>query len=337
MREDDDQDVKLREWYRNRESVPFRNELKERVLRQASGVRPARTTRRRLLSTAGLWAASAAVALLCLVAGWPRPPMDTVQNAHVTSRGVNQGLVREVVHGFGLAYAPVEVTHVHIGTLPGEPENSCVIATLRNTSQRTLYEPELMGVLWFTEAGGRENWLTFVNAPAQGLKPGQTVTWGFHPSGPHAAGSQALIEIPHVRFFYSRSVSPEAANLVWKEAPVAVEDIQVLPAPGGQGPSWQSADVYATLVNQASYPIHLADERAVIWFSESASGTFFDPTSVRFLFHVTPELPGVSWPTVLQPKERVRVEFRVLSEKGTDFFSRTCHVTLLDAPLVPEA
>jgi len=290
------------------------------------------------MSSAALWVAGVAVALLCVVVAWPKQPLESITGTNTATQSVrSNGPVQTVVHGFGLAYAPIEVSDVHIGTLPGEPANSCVLAQLRNTSNQTLYQPDVMGVLWFTpRGGGEENWLTFVNAPAQGLKPGQTVTWGFHPSGPHVGSSQALSEIPHLRFFYSQSASVESANLVWKQAPVTVEDVQVLPVVGGSGATWQSADVFATLVNRSSRTVDLADERAVIWFSRGASDTFFDPSAVRFLFHVTPELPGVSWPTVLRPGQRARVEFRVLSAKGTDFFSRVCHVVLLDAPLVPQ-
>ncbi|ACV58021.1 hypothetical protein [Alicyclobacillus acidocaldarius] len=343
-RDDDELEARIRRAYREREPVPFRDELKARVLREATSAegkpspRTATRGRNRLMSSAALWVAGVAVALLCVVVAWPKTPLESITTTQTSRQSVrSQGPTQTVVHGFGLAYAPIEVSNVRVGTLPGEPADSCVLAELRNTSNQTLYEPDVMGVLWFTpRGGGDENWLTFVNAPAEGLKPGQTVTWGFHPSGPHAGSSQALSEIPHLRFFYSRSASAESANLVWRQAPVGVEDIQVLPVAGGPGATWQSADVYATLVNRASRTVDLADERAVIWFSQGASDTFFDPSAVRFLFHVTPELPGVSWPSALKPGERVRVEFRVLSTKGTDFFSRVCHVVLLDAPLVPQ-
>jgi len=343
-RDDDELEARIRRAYREREPVPFRDELKARVLRASASaigknpVRGAARRRNRVMASATLWVASVAVALLCVVVAWPKAPLPSSTITETARQSVRaHGQTETVIHGFGLAYAPIEVSDVRIGTLPGEPPDSCVLAELRNTSNRTLAEPDVMGVLWFTPKGGSdENWLTFVNAPAQALKPGQTVTWGFHPSGPHTGSSQALAEIPHLRFFYSRPASGASASLVWKLAPIGVEDIQVLPVAGGQGATWQSADVYATLVNRASHTVDLADERAVIWFSQGASATFFDPSAVRFLFHVTPELPGVTWPTVLKPGERARVEFRVLSTKGTDFFSRVCHVLLLDAPLVPQ-
>ncbi len=297
---------------------------------------PAARRRRGWISAAGLWAAGVAVAFVCLVVAVPKAAWHTASDQEMAKHAQHQP-VQRVVRGYGLEYAPIEVLDVRVGTLPGEPANSCVLAELRNTSSQTIAEPDVMGVLWFTpKGGGEENWLTFVNAPAQGLKPGQTITWGFHPSGPHAGTSQALSETPHLRFFYSQSASADTANLVWSEAPVEVEDVQVLPVPGGSGPTWQSADVYATLVNRSSRAVNLANERAVIWFSQQPSDTFFNPSVVRFLFHVTPELPGVTWPTTLRPGARARVEFRVLSAKETDFFSRICHVVVLDAPLVPK-
>ncbi|MBF8376991.1 hypothetical protein IW967_03755 [Alicyclobacillus mali] len=341
-RDDDDLEARIRSAYRERTPVPFRDEIRTRVLREAASTTGASRTlrasarQRRFVSSAVLWLAGVAVAAVCLVVAWPKTPLGPISGTNTAMQSA-RAHGQTVVQGYGLTYAPIEVSDVRIGTLPGEPANSCVLAELRNTSKQTLVEPDVMGILWFTpRSGGGENWLTFVNAPAQGLKPGQTVTWGFHPSGPHAQSSQALSEIPHLRFFYSREASAEWANLVWKQAPIRVEDVQVLPVPGGAGATWQSVDVYATLVNRSSRTVDLADERAVIWFSQGASDTFFDPSAVRFLFHVTPELPGVSWPTVLKPGQRARVDFRVLSTRGTDFFSRVCHVAVLDAPLVPE-
>ncbi|AEJ42947.1 hypothetical protein [Alicyclobacillus acidocaldarius] len=208
-RDDDELEARIRRAYREREPVPFREELKARVLRAAasaqgkSSPRPATRKSNRLMSSAALWVASVAVALLCLVVAWPKTPLQWMRGDQTSRPSVHSHvLVHTVVRGFGLAYAPIQVLNVRIGTLPGEPVDSCVLAELRNTSNETLYEPDVMGVLWFTPpGGGDENWLTFVNAPAQGLKPGQTVTWGFHPSGPHAGSSQALAEIPHLRFF----------------------------------------------------------------------------------------------------------------------------------------
>lgn len=343
-REDRDLDAQLRRLYRAREDVPFRESLKARVLEEAQRGEPTRQAafRRasRWASSFGLLAAGVAVALICLIAALPKhslsgPSTQAFNQAAVAPTRTNSPIAISV-QGYGLEYAPIQISDVHVGTLPGEPKNSCVIAMLRNTSTQTLVEPDLVGVLWFTAPGSKEeNWLTFVNAPTSGLKPGQTVVWGFHPSGPHQGTSQALSEVPHLRFFYSRSVSGNQANLVWKQSPLAVENVQVLPVAGGAGATWQSVDVYATVWNRSAHTVDLADTRAVIWFSQTATQSFFDASAIRFLFHMTPELPGTSWPTVLKPGQKARLEFRVLSAKNTDFFSRICHVTVLDAPIVP--
>ncbi|GMA58561.1 hypothetical protein C7445_10484 [Alicyclobacillus sacchari] len=325
-----DDDNNLRERMKGRADVPFRPELKDNVL---AAVRAQRSERRTLrprwafVSTMGALAACVAIALTLTLTA----PMSKEQQP-----ARRQSLFHSAATvAFPLAKAPIAITNVRIGTLPGEPKNSCVIATLKNLSKHPILEPDVFGVLSFTPQGAStENWLTFVNAPSAAILPGQSVEWGFHPSGPHAGGSQALAETPHLVFYLAQTVPSHQADTIWRESRLDVTNVQLAPRPTVPGANWQSVQVNATLWNHTSAPIDLRQTRAVIWFSKQADDSFLAADSIRFLFHMTPEIPGQSWPAVVEPGQHVQVAFRVLSTNQSDFFSRTPHVMAVDAPLV---
>ncbi|WP_040289807.1 hypothetical protein [Alicyclobacillus hesperidum] len=327
MNEDDNE---LRERMKGRADVPFRPELKDSILAAVRAQQSSRRTRRPRWAVFGTVGALAACVAIALTFTLTAPMSKKAQSAH------QQTLMRATAAAaYPLAKAPIAITDVHIGTLPGEPKNSCVIATLKNVSEHPILEPQVFGVLSFTPQGTRtENWLTFVNAPSAAMMPGQTVKWGFHPSGPHANGSEALAETPHLVFYLAHTVAPNQADIIWQKSSLTVTNVQLTPRPTVAGANWQSVQVNATLWNPTNAPIDLRQTRAVIWFSKKAGESFLAADSIRFLFHMTPEIPGESWPSVVEPGQHIQVAFRVLSTNQSDFFSRTPHVLAVEAPLV---
>lgn len=238
---------------------------------------------------------------------------------------------------FGLANAPLQVSNVRIGSVKGDPAQSDVLATVKNTSNKPVSEADVFGVLSFTPNANTsvENWLTFVNGPSRTLQPGQSVLWSFHPSGPHAkAGSEVISEIPHLKFYTSQFVPVANADAVWVKSGLQVTNIQVQPVASPAKATWQAVDIETTIHNPSQQTIDLNNMRAVIWFAQNSSQTFLSDQSIRFLYHMAPETTSQHWPVNVKPNQTIHVSFQVLSDKNSDFFSRTPHVMVIHAPNV---
>lgn len=330
MRDQDDRE--LHDLMAKLENVPFRKELQSRVLERARleaaerGSPKKRRNRTRFVSMlSGVAAACVAIVIgVVMYSDGSRPHTAAKEEVQTSSN-------------FGLVNAPLKISNVRIGTLKGDPANSDVVADVKNVSNKPLNEADVFGVLSFTPSSQSsiENWLTFVNGPSQTVLPGQTVKWGFHPSGPHAkAGSQVISEVPHLKFYASRFVPTSQASAVWVRNVLQVTNIQVEPVPSSPTANWQSVDIEATIHNPSKQVVDLQNTRAIIWFAQNSTQTFLSDQSIRFLYHMTPETATDHWPTSVQPGQTIHVDFQVLSDKQSDFFSRTPHVIVIDAPNV---
>lgn len=334
----DEEDKELRSLFQGMERTPFRDELKIKILEQArsEGVAVTRTRRSRGIWRRNVSIATGLVAACAVVVG--AITYGTNSSRDKTTATTNQVSFEASASAFGLANAPVKVSNVRIGNVAKDPVNSDVLADVTNTSNQPITEADMFGVLSFTPNNSKstqENWLTFVNGPSEVVQPGQTVLWSFHPEGEslHAsATSQQIVEVPHLKFYSSKLVQTSQANAVWKRSTLQVSNVQAQPRPNYHDGT-ESAQLNVTLHNGTKKPVDLANERAVIWFSDSPNQSFLSENSVRFLYHmVSTGIP--SWPTVVQPGQTIHVSFLVLSSAKTDFFSRTPHVIVIDEPNV---
>lgn len=333
----DQEDKEISEWMSKLSEVPFRRELKVKILEAAKERTASELMRDGLGRRRHAWGRFLSVgtglvaALLIVVVGFTQfhaKHGDTTATSKHVPFNAN-------ATEFGLQKAPVTISNIHIGTLPGDPKDADVLANVKNTSKSPIYESGLFGVLAFTPKNSNsENWLTFVNGPSGVIQPGQTVVWGFNPSGQalHARGESELIEKPHLKFYSSELVSTDVADTVWKRSTLQIKDIQVQPRDLGNGK--QSVQINAQIQNTTRQPIHLAKQRAIIWFASTPTQSFLSDASIRFLYHLTPEYSDQNWPTTVQPGQTVAVNFRVLADENSDFFSRTPHVMIIHAPNV---
>lgn len=336
MVDEEREDKDLRRVMKQISDVPFRSELKQRILDEAKlpEGQPVRTGRARRRPSVGKYLVAATglvAAVFIAVIGLQETGKQIIPHTSATKGVPFQIDARE----FGLETAPVQISDVRVGTADGDPLNSDVLANVTNTSKAPLSESQVFGVLSFSPQGkpsSAENWLTFVNGPSKTIAPGQTVIWHFHPTGErlHVAGDTQIVEQPHLSFYSSHVVNPDAADIVWKRSPIDVGgNIQVVPRDLGNG--LQSVQIDASLKNTSKHSIDLSQSRAVIWFASNSDQSFLSDNSIRFMYHLTPEYPDQSWPTILKPGQRVDVNFRVISDTKSDFFSRTPHVLIIDA------
>ncbi|EPZ44642.1 hypothetical protein [Alicyclobacillus acidoterrestris] len=320
--------------------VPFRDELKSRVLNAAKAEDLALAGGRRKRVPRSWYAGIAsglvaAVAVIGVGIGLERHDAEQAANqASATSAPVSFQLDAKQ---YGMAQAPLQISNVRVGTLPGDPKDSDVLADLTNTSDKPVRESDIFGVLSFTPAGNNnlqtgENWLTFVNGPSGSIAPHQTAQWGFHPDGStlHAPLTQAIVETPHLSFYLAHLVPTDMADKVWTKSPLDVSQVQVEPrVVDGRA---QSVQIDARLTNTSKSPFPLSSARAVIWFASSPEQSFMSDGSIRFMYHLTPEYKDQVWPSVVQPGQSIAVNFRVISDNQSDFFNRMAHVMIINTP-----
>lgn len=332
------EDGNLRELMKQLSDVPFRNELKARILDEAkTSSAPERLVGKRRRPWGRYFAVASGLVAACVVGGVAISQRGMhIDNTSAASKTIP---FHENAKQFGLQRAPVQITNIRIGTIDGDPADSDVLADVTNTSDQPLYESEMFGVLSFTPKGqpnAAENWLTFVNGPSQVIQPGQKTVWYFHPSGKalHNPTNDRLIEQPHLQFYSSHLVATDVADTVWKRSQIKVSNPQVEPRHLANG--IQSVQINVNLTNTSDHAINLNQARAVIWFASSSDQSFLSDNSIRFMYHLTPEYSDQHWPTVLQKGKSINVNFRVLSDSSSDFFSRTAHVIIIDAPDVTQ-
>lgn len=332
-------DKNLRKMMKEMSEVPFRSELQSRILGEAKqdvksrrlrvGSRRKRFFRNYPAIAAGL-VAVVAVGLFGLHLS-RRESANQVSHTAATSHHVE---FQQSAKHFGLNRAPVQLTDVRIGTVDGDPTNSDVLANVTNVSNHVVSESDIFGVLSFAPQGQPakdENWITFVNGPARTIDPGQTVVWHFHPTGEQLYGPREvnIREQPHLSFYSAKLVSPKRSDVVWNTSPVKVSNVQSEPRDIGNGV--QSVQINARIKNTSSRPLDLSQSRAIIWFASNPTQSFLSDNSIRFMYHLTPEYTGQSWPQVIQPGQSINVNFRVVSNMKSDFFSRTPHVIVIDS------
>lgn len=340
------EDEKFVKAFREQQQVPFRAELAQRIKTEAAKMKSdstlnqiqrGRETKRIRIRLSSVFAGLALVAAFLFViwnVGGSR--MSLWSGAKPLTTGAQSNNLQT---SYGLQIAPLKVTKMWTGANQGYPAGSVVFAELTNTGKIPLYNSDVVGVLSFTPTGQAvtsysategqlsSNWLTFVSGPLQAIAPGQTVTWFFHPVGaPHSANGQ-LSEAPHVVFYNSDLVSQSKADVVWQTSQAAVVNLQVTPRELlGRG---QSIQLSGDLRNQTNKPIQLSSLIALIWFTQSSSSTFMDPSAVRFIDHLH---PVNTKKTMILPGQTVAVYFRLIGAASTDFFSSTPHVALVVRP-----
>ncbi|GMA62332.1 hypothetical protein NZD89_21520 [Alicyclobacillus fastidiosus] len=335
MTDTDDKD--LRHIMQQLSEVPFRDDLKSRILdaAQERELPIAKANRRRRTAS---WYAGlvSGIAAACAVVGVGVSLYMGHPSLKETSATEDTVPFQLNAKAYGLAPAPLQIADVRIGTLPGDPTDSDVLANVKNTSDTPVHKSDVFGVLSFTpndaSQGGAENWLTFVNGPSETVEPHQTVVWGFHPTGStlHGASSNELVETPHLRFYAAHLAPLASAAQVWTKSPVSVGDLQVEPRVLDH--NRQSVQIDARLTNTSNQPFHLKTSRAVIWFASSSDQSFLSVDSIRFMYHLTPEYADQNWPTVLAPGQSTDINFRVISDRQSDFFSRAVHVMIIKVP-----
>ncbi|WAH35826.1 hypothetical protein [Alicyclobacillus dauci] len=331
----DQEDKDLRELMKQLSDVPFRTELKARILDQVrepvgNRIEP----RRKRRSYGRYFAVASGLVAACLVGAVAILHDSGIQIK--TTADTKTVPFNESAAQFGLKDAPVQVSNVRVGTTAGDPKNSDVLADVTNNSTRPVRESDLFGVLAFSPQGqSTENWLTFVNGPSQVIEPGQTVEWWFHPSGSnlHSPVDDRLVEEPHLAFYASHLVTADTADALWRRSKLEVSNVQVTPRDLSNG--IQSVQINTRLTNRSNQPIDLERSRAIIWFASTSDQSFLSDNSIRFLYHMKPEYKDQSWPSVVEPGQTIAVNFRVLSDSKSDFFSRTPHVVVIDAPQLP--
>ncbi|MFB5190349.1 hypothetical protein [Alicyclobacillus fastidiosus] len=333
-----DRDEKdLRHIMQQLSEVPFRDDLKSRILdaAQESALPIAKANRRRRPAS---WYAGlvSGIAAACVVVGVGVGLYMGHPSLRQTSATESTVPFQPNAKAYGLAPTPLQIADVRIGTLPGDPTNSDVLANVTNTSDVPVHESDVFGVLSFTSSDASqadaENWLTFVNGPNETVQPHQTVVWGFHPTGStlHKPSSTELAETPHLHFYASHLVPTASASQVWTKSPVKVSQLQVEPRVLYNNE--QSVQIDAHLTNLSNQPFDLKTSRAVIWFTSTSDQSFLSLDSIRFMYHLTPEYADQNWPTVLAPGQSTDINFRVISDRQSDFFSRKVHVMLIQVP-----
>lgn len=333
---DDKDDRDLRHVMQQLSEIPFSGELRSRILNEAARtveVRefPARSRHKRRFANYSTIAAGLVAVIAVGLFGLHLFGRNPANHTEATDNHVP---FQADAKQFGFNRAPVQLKDIRIGTIAGDPTNSDVMASVKNISNHPITESDVFGVLSFSPKGQsveQENWITFVNGPNQTIAPGQTALWHFHPAGAQLYGpaGKHIVEQPHLSFMSAHLVPPKHANVVWKASSVKVSNVQSEPRDLGDG--MQSVLVHARVTDTASKPINLKRSRAVIWFASNSNQSFLSDNSIRFMYHLTPEYAGQSWPTVIQPGQTVVVNFPVISNAKSDFFSRTPHVIVIDA------
>ncbi|MFD1673410.1 hypothetical protein [Alicyclobacillus fodiniaquatilis] len=331
----DSEDQEMRDLMKQLTDVPFRDELRARILTEVRAAQtPVPKGRKRRL-----WGRYTAMVSSLVAAGLFCAFMVDQKQQHQQAPVTTAKRVPYNASSteFGLAQAPVQIVDMHIGTHPGDPwKDGEVLAELKNTSNQPVASADMFGVLSFSPKStpNQENWITIVNGPNQTIQPGQTVKWWFHPSGSvlRSGSGDQLTEVPHLSFYASHLVAPSQADTVWKRSGLAVNENDLYVQPYDLGNGQQSVQVNAKLTNTTKKTIDLHNVLAVIWFASSDKQSFVSQNSIRFMYHVTPQSADDTWPTVVKPNQTVKVNFVVLSDMSSDFFSRTPHVIIIDDP-----
>ncbi|QQE80284.1 anti-sigma factor [Alicyclobacillus sp. SO9] len=324
---------------RHLKEIPFPKELQDRILREARQINrvPERSLRWRRNWTpwlAGVGGVGTAAALLVGVIGHRTHP--TEQKLSTSGKGAAYNLQKSKLH----------VLNVQIGTIPGEPKDSSVKATIENTGTQTLNRSDVFGVLAFPRSVAQKSLLnsdslTFVNGPQQPLAPGHTAKWTFHPVGaPHDARTNGLTEQPYLVFYRTglkkvaggESAQPVGTNVstLWKTSGLKIEQTSVKIR--NRGNTAQSFTVDTKVKNVTKRKVNVTNLWGVVWFNQNPpnkapikdSWDWSAPGATRFI--TSPRTNGKQY---IAPGQTLEVYFDLVGSSKSDFLHRTPHVAII--------
>lgn len=339
-------DDELRDRFRDLQPVPFPQSLEERIISAAQALpreRGGPTVRRRRNTQSWLSAVAGTAAGFVLAAGawyYGGVPMNHVGShtnapaAHNQQLTVNNASTAKRVATpspdvFGLVDAPISV-RLWLGPQRGSTQNNTVYATLTNVGTNVIQSGTIFGVLSLHEAHtlnpdlGHSSWVSFVDAPNEAINPGDSVSWSFRPVGAVTTAAGDLTDVPSLRFFQVGFVLPAKADAAWRAVPVAIDQVSV--AQRQQWKTGQSIGVTARITNTTDAPIDLSHTLAVIWFAPNQGADWTQPTVVRFLDRVTPDVVSH---TTLKPGQSERCLFRLIGARNTDFLGMAPNVSFV--------
>ncbi|MCL6515702.1 hypothetical protein [Alicyclobacillus sp.] len=307
-----DFDEELKQRLRALPELPFTPELADQIRREARRASSRRSSSRRRGSTWLVGASGVGVAAAMAWLVWagidadhralPKPNQTLSASA---SRAVSPADV-------GLSTAPISVGFIGV-TGSGAGPRDTVTATLTNVGTVPLGQEDVFGVLSFQSDAdkdllGATRWVTLVDAPAQPIQPGQTVTWTFRPVGAPADAQGNLTLSPRLVFF-KKGLAPAAqADVVWRTPRLATGRIAVEPT--SQWPNGEAFTVRVHVSNVGSTPVRLHDLLAILWFTEpGASEDWTDHRATRFMAQVDPDPASAR---LLGPGQETDVVFRLI-------------------------
>lgn len=336
-------DDEWRERFEKMTPVPFPESLAEQIRIRAKEQSPvaAKTARRKSFwKNIGVASAGVAVAGIIMAGVFPfkkvenLPTQNSTMYSSASSTAQNENQSKTLIsaaQGFGLQAAQLNMGTVQVGSGPAWQPNSYVSTTLQNIGTQPISNQNTFGILYFTPKGSTaSSWMqsdsaTFVNvldSPTQkAINPGQVVSWYFHPVGAPHAKDGSLTQTPHLVFFQTGLVSQAKADQFWASPQVDTQVLSVTPTmwANHQG---QNVDVKVSLTNKSNAPVKLSSLWFIIWFGQTPSQDFTEPSAVRFLDYA----PAAQQGEVLPPGGQLTMDLKEVGAATTNFSSLTPHV-----------